>query len=149
MTNAVAFAIGSVCGYFAYISAIAAQDVCTTCVSSCSIHTQASHVYSICSSTSKLMYRVTYLVALAPTTVCPLLAHEKVACSTSRLACFVCLAHERKALQSEHRGIGKADTPGPHPAAFGQLNRVQICYSTLYCFAVANHNGVSTPTRMR
>src|SRR6266849_3363484 len=44
MTNATAFLIGSVSGYFAYMSAIAAQDVWTTCVLSCSTHTQASHV---------------------------------------------------------------------------------------------------------
>lgn len=44
ITNSTAFAIGSVCGYFAYMRAIAAQDVWTTWVLSCSTHTQASHV---------------------------------------------------------------------------------------------------------
>ena len=44
MTNATALLIGSIYGYFAYMSAIAAQDVWTTCVLSCSTHAQASHV---------------------------------------------------------------------------------------------------------
>jgi hypothetical protein len=91
----------------------------------------------------RVMQHVTYLVALAPPTVCPLLAHEKVACSTSRLTCLVCLAHERKTLQSEHCGVGKADTPRPHPTTFRSLNSVQKRYGTLYCFAVVGHNCVS------
>ena len=91
---------------------------------------------------AQVMY-MAYLVALTPPAVCPLLAHEKVACPTSRLTCLVCLACERKTLQSKHRGVGKADTPRSHPTALRSLNSVQKRYSALYRFAVVNHNCIS------
>ena len=59
-----------------------------------------------------------YLVALTPSAVCPLLAHEEVTCPASRLACLICFADKGKAFQGKHRCISKANTPGTHPTAF-------------------------------
>ena len=65
---------------------------------------------------------VTYPLALAPTAICPLLAHEEVARPVRRLACLVRFTNEGKTLQGEHRRVGKANTPRAHPAAFGLLS---------------------------
>ena len=124
MTNFAAFAIGSVYGYFPYMSAIAAQDVWTTWVFSCSTHTRASHDCSEELSLVRMnVFKVmAYLVALTPPTICPLLAHQEVTCSTNRFAFLVCFASKAKALQREHRCISKANPPIAHPTAFGLLN---------------------------
>jgi hypothetical protein len=136
MTNATAFSIGSVDGYFAYMSAMAAQDVWTTWVSSCSIHRQASHVCPINELRSNNFGQWAHLVALTPATIYPLLAHEKVACPASRLACFIRLTNEGKALQGEHRRISKANAPRAHPTSFRELENMQKRYGALYCFSI-------------
>jgi hypothetical protein len=80
--------------------------------------------------------KTAYLVALTPATICPLLAHEEVACPVSRVACLVCFTDKGKALQGEHRRISKANAPRAHPTAFGLLDDMQKRHGAPYGFAV-------------
>jgi hypothetical protein len=65
-----------------------------------------------------------------------LLAHQVVTGPTNRVACLVCFTGKAKALQSEHRCIGKANAPIARPTAFGLLNIMQKFYTARRCFAV-------------
>ena len=94
MTSLTARSIGSGWGYLAYINAMVAHAVWTTCVSACSTHWAISHVYAVAEHPNQEgCTMVPHLVALSPTTVSTLLANEILACPTRSLACLVSLAH--------------------------------------------------------
>ena len=112
------------------MSAIVAQQVCTTCVCSCSTHTLVSHDcparrVSTASSVGSAE-RQTHLVALAPAAVRALVAEQEIARLAQVRAVLVRLPDERERLARELRGVREADAPRADPAALEGLRFVEV-----------------------
>jgi hypothetical protein len=79
------------------------------------------------------------LVTLSPPTVGSLLAKQKLACSTTRIARCIRFPRQRKGFEGKLRGVGKTNPPRPNPASFTVLAVMEVNNSGL---DRASNNGI-------